>query len=59
MQQNEPFSFPQTIEKVQKDNKNENLESENIQKNTPLLIHYDTLQSRNHQRKIENAHLNK
>ena len=30
-----------------------------MQKNTPLLNHYDTTQPRNHERKIENAHLNK
>ena len=56
--QNEPFSSPQTIEKVNKDIENENIELENIQKNTPLLHHHDTPQPRNHLRKIENAHFN-
>ena len=59
MQQNAPFSSPQTSEKVSKDTEKENFEPENIQKNTPLINHYDTAQSRNHQREIENAHLNK
>ena len=58
-QQNAPFSSPQTSEKVSKDTEKENFEPENIQKNTPLINHYDTAQSRNHQREIENAHLNK
>ena len=58
MQQNVPSS-PQTIEKARKDIENENIELENIQINTPLLNYRDTPQLRNHQRKIENAHLNK
>ena len=58
MQQNAP-SFPPAIENVCKDNKNENIELENIQINTPFLNHNDTPQPRNHQTKIENAHLNK
>ena len=59
MQQNLPFSYRQTVEKVRKGVEKENFEPENIQKNTPLLNHYDTPQPRNHQTKIENAHLNK
>ena len=59
MQQNAPFSSPHTSEKVNKDIEKENFEPEKIQKNTPLLNHYDTAQPRNHQREIENAHLNK
>ena len=59
MQQNVPFSSPKTIEKVRKDIQKENFEPENIRKSTPLLNHYDTPQPRNHQRKIENTHLNK
>ena len=59
MQQNAPFSSPHTSEKVSKDIEKENFEPEKIQKNTPLLNHYDTAQPRNHQREIENAHLNK
>ena len=35
------------------------LNIENIEKNTPLLHHRDTPHPRYHQRKIENAHLNK
>ena len=58
MKQNPPFSFPQTIEKTGKDVEKENNELENIKKNTPLLNHFDTPQPRNHQRKIEKAHLN-
>ena len=42
---------PQSIEK-------EIIELENIKRNTPLLNHYDTPQPLNHQRKIENVHLN-
>ena len=59
MQQNVPFSFPQTSEKACKDIENEKIEVEDIQKNTPLLNRYDTPQPRNHERKTENAHLNK
>ena len=59
MQQNAPFSSPHTSEKVSKDIEKENFEPEKIQKNTPLLNHYDTAQPRNHRREIENAHLNK
>ena len=59
MQQNVPFSSPQTIEKTRKDIEKENIELEDIQKNTPLLIRYDTPQPRNHERKNETAHLNK
>ena len=59
MQQNVPFSSPQTIEKTRKDIEKENIELEDIQKNTPLLNRYDTPQPRNHERKTENAHLNK
>ena len=59
IQQNAPFSSPQTSEKVSKDIDKENFEPENIQKNTPLLNHCDTAQPRSHQREIENAHLNK
>ena len=59
MQQNVPFSSPQTIEKARKDIEKENIELEDIQKNTPLLNRYDTPQPRNHERKTENAHLNK
>ena len=59
MQQNVPFSSPQTIEKARKDIEKENIELEDIQKNTPLLIRYDTPQPCNHERKTENAHLNK
>ena len=58
LQQNVPSS-PQTIEKAHKNIENENIELENIEINTPLLNHHDTPQPRNHQRKIENAHLNK
>ena len=42
MQQIVPFSSPQTIEKTRKDIEKENIELEDIQKNTPLLNHYDT-----------------
>ena len=59
MQQNVRFSFPQTIEKARKDIEKENIELEDIQKNTPLLNRYYTPQPRNHERKTENAHLNK
>ena len=59
MQQTVPFSSPQTIEKTRKDIEKENIELEDIQKNTPLLNRYDTPQPRNHERKTENAHLNK
>ena len=59
MQQNVRFSSPQTIEKARKDIEKENIELEDIQKNTPLLNRYDTPQPRNHERKTENAHLNK
>ena len=59
MQQNVPFSSSQTIEKARKDIEKENIELEDIQKNTPLLNRYDTPQPRNHERKTENAHLNK
>ena len=59
MQQNVRFSFPQTIEKARKDIEKENIELEDIQKNTPLLSRYDTPQPRNPERKTENAHLNK
>ena len=59
MQRTEPFSSSQTIEKVNKDIENKNIQLENIQKNTLLLLHHDTLQYLNHQRKIKNSHLNK
>ena len=59
MQQNVPFSPPQTIEKARKDIEKENIELENIKKNTPHLNHYDTPQHRNHERNIQNTHLNK
>ena len=59
MQRTEPFSSSQTIEKVNKDIENKNIQLEIIQKNTLLLHHHDTLQYLNHQRKIENSHLNK
>ena len=59
MQRTEPFSSSQTIEKVNKDIENKNIQLENIQKNTLLLHHHDTLQYLNHQSKIENSHLNK
>ena len=42
MQQNAPFSSPQTISKARKDIEKENMELEHIQKNTLLLNHYDT-----------------
>ena len=42
MQQIVPFSSPRTIEKTRKDIEKENIELEDIQKNTPLLNHYDT-----------------
>ena len=42
MQQTVPFSSPQTIEKTRKDIEKENIELEDIQKNTSLLNHYDT-----------------
>ena len=54
MQQIVPFSSPQTIEKTRKDIEKENIELEDIQKNTPLLNRYDTPQPRNHERKTEN-----
>ena len=38
LQQNLPFSPPQTIEKARKDIENEKIELENIQKTTPLQI---------------------
>ena len=57
-QKNVP-SFPQTIEKACRDIENENIELENIQINIPLLNDHNTPQHHNHQRKIENAHLNK
>ena len=56
LQQIEPFSSPQTIEKVTKD---ENIELGNIPKSTPLLYHHDTSQPRNRTRSIENVHWNK
>ena len=59
MEQNVSFSSPQTIEKASKDIEKENIELEYIQKSTPLLNHYDSPQPRNHEQKIENAHLNK
>ena len=59
MQQIVPFSSPQTFEKVRKDIEKENIELEDIQKNTPLSNRYDTPQPCNHERKTENAHLNK
>ena len=59
MQRTEPFSSSQTTEKVNKDIENKNIQLENIQKNTLLLHHHDTLQYLNHQSKIENSHLNK
>ena len=59
LQQNEPFSSPQTIENVNRDIENENIELKNIQKKTPLLQLLDTVQSHNDQRKIKNAQLNK
>ena len=49
MQQNVPFSSPQTIEKASKNIEKENIELEDIQKNTPLLNHYDTPQPRYHE----------
>ena len=52
MQQNVPFSFPQTIEKARKDIEKEKIEVEDIQKNTPLLNRYDTPQPRNHEKKL-------
>ena len=55
LQQNEPFSSPQTIENVNRDIENENIELKNIQKKTPLLQLLDTVQSHNDQRKIKNA----
>ena len=58
MQQNVPFSSPQTIEKARKDIEKEKIEVEDIQKNTPLLNRYDTPQPHNHERKTENTHLN-
>ena len=59
MQQNVPFSSPQTIEKARKDIEKKKVEVEDIQKNTPLLNRYDTPPPRNHERKTEKAHLNK
>ena len=58
MQQNVPFSSPQTIEKARKDIEKENIELEDIQKNTPLLNRYDTPQPRNLERETETAYLN-
>ena len=49
MEQNVPFSSPQTIEKASKDIEKENIELEYIQKSTPLLNHYDSPQPRNHE----------
>ena len=46
-------------EKACKDIEYANTELENIEKNSPLLNHHNTLQPRNQHRKIENAHLNK
>ena len=54
-----PFSSPQKIEKARKDTEKDNIELENIHKNTPLLTHHDDSQPCNHQRKIENGHFNK
>ena len=59
MQRNVPLSSPQTIEKARKDIDKENIELEDIEKNTPLLNRYDTPQRYNHERKTEKAHLNK
>ena len=59
MQQNVLFSSPQMTEKARKDIEKENIELDDILENTPLLNRTDTLQPRNHERKIENAHLNK
>ena len=60
LQRRVPFSSPQTIEKARKHIANiENIEPENIQKNTPLLNHHDTPPHRDRQGKIDNAHLNK
>ena len=59
LQQNVPFSSLQMTEKACKDIEYANTELENIEKNTPLLNHHNTLQPRNQHRKIENAHLNK
>ena len=59
MQQNVPLPSSQTIEKARKDIEKENIELEDIQKNTPLLNRYNTPQPRNHERKKGNAHLNK
>ena len=59
MQQNVPFSSLQMTEKACKDIEYANTELENIEKNSPLLNHHNTLQPRNQHRKIENAHLNK
>ena len=58
MQQNVPFSFPQTIEKARKDMEKEKIEVEDIQKNTPLLNRYDTPQPRKLERETETAYLN-
>ena len=51
MQQTVPFSSLQTIEKTRKDIEKENIELEDIQKNTSLLNRYDTPQPRNHEKK--------
>ena len=59
MQQNVLFSSPQMIEKARKDIEKENIELDDILENTPLLNRIDTLKPRNHERKTENAHLNK
>ena len=59
LQQIEPFSSPKTIEKVNKDIENENIQLENSQRNTLLSHHHEAAQPRNHQRKIGNSHLNK
>ena len=59
MQQNVLFSSPQMTEKARKDIEKENIELDDILENTPLLNRIDTLKPRNHERKTENAHLNK
>ena len=55
-QQVEPFSSPQRIEKV---NKHGNIDLGNTPESTSILHYDDTPQPCNHQRKIENVHLNK
>ena len=42
LQQIQPFSSPQTTDQVNKDIENENIQLENIQKNTPLSHHHAT-----------------